>query len=403
MVVDGGDLPRGEEVFFIDGRVYTLRRGQRRLARRRLPRVPGRRQEMKTAAGTARLDRMSVPEWLDSTEIGAAQPLRQADARRTRSPRTAATPDDQSALDLIVLLTGNSALLAPRRCRATTSATRSSAATTSSSRGMIRALAPGYGPARARAGRDPRARRPHDRAGVRRRRPERRDDGRPGRARAAVQHAARRRARSARACRATKRHVIRTMGMGTNAKIHLELSHKTWPALGYSGATYGEWQQLACGWDDTVQLGPDASPALYLAFPGGRVGRSRAHRPGARPGPGARRPLGAEPDRSRLPGHDRRLHRTRLRGPLGARPVGARRLLLLPGRAGQRATASSPAPPRAVSCSPASTPRSTTSASSTGQSKPANGPRADCSAGSAPDAISGRLEPSRARDVRLGV
>jgi monoamine oxidase len=71
-----------------------------------------------------------------------------------------------------------------------------------------------------------------------------------------------------------KRHVIRTMGMGTNAKIHLELSHKTWPVLGYSGATYGEWQRLACGWDDVVQLGPDASPALYLAFPGGRVGRT---------------------------------------------------------------------------------------------------------------------------------
>ena len=43
----------------------------------------------------------------------------------------------------------------------------------------------------------------------------------------------------------TKRRVIRTMGMGTNAKIHLELNHKTWPALGYSGATYGEWQRLA--------------------------------------------------------------------------------------------------------------------------------------------------------------
>ena len=52
-------------------------------------------------------------------------------------------------------------------------------------------------------------------------------------------------------------------------------SHKTWPALGYSGATYGEWQHLALRrGDDTVQLGPDASPALYLAFPGGRVGRT---------------------------------------------------------------------------------------------------------------------------------
>ena len=49
---------------------------------------------------------------------------------------------------------------------------------------------------------------------------------------------------------ATKRRVIRTFGMGTNAKIHLELTHKTWPVLGYSGATYGEWQRLACAWDD---------------------------------------------------------------------------------------------------------------------------------------------------------
>jgi monoamine oxidase len=73
---------------------------------------------------------------------------------------------------------------------------------------------------------------------------------------------------------ATKRRVIRTMGMGTNAKIHLELSHKTWPALGYSGATCGEWERLACAWDDSVQLGPNASPAPYLAFPGGRVGRT---------------------------------------------------------------------------------------------------------------------------------
>jgi monoamine oxidase len=72
----------------------------------------------------------------------------------------------------------------------------------------------------------------------------------------------------------TKRTVIATMGMGTNAKVHLELTHKTWPPLGFSGAAYGEWDRLACGWDDCVPLGPDAAPALYVAFPGGRVGRS---------------------------------------------------------------------------------------------------------------------------------
>jgi monoamine oxidase len=68
--------------------------------------------------------------------------------------------------------------------------------------------------------------------------------------------------------------VIATLGMGTNAKIHLELTHKTWPPLGFSGATYGEWDRLACAWDDSVQLGADGRPALYLAFPGCRVGAS---------------------------------------------------------------------------------------------------------------------------------
>lgn len=73
---------------------------------------------------------------------------------------------------------------------------------------------------------------------------------------------------------ATKRHVIETFGMGTNAKIHVELDRETWPALGYSGATLTEWEGLCCGWDDSVPLGPNASPVLYLGYPGGHVGRS---------------------------------------------------------------------------------------------------------------------------------
>ncbi|HEX4466627.1 MAG TPA: NAD(P)/FAD-dependent oxidoreductase [Solirubrobacteraceae bacterium] len=71
----------------------------------------------------------------------------------------------------------------------------------------------------------------------------------------------------------TKRHVIETMGMGTNAKIHLELGRATWPAAGYSGDLLTEWEGLCCGWDDSVPLGADASPLLYLGYPGGRVGR----------------------------------------------------------------------------------------------------------------------------------
>jgi monoamine oxidase len=71
---------------------------------------------------------------------------------------------------------------------------------------------------------------------------------------------------------ATKRHVIETFGMGSNAKIHIELDEETWPALGYSGATLTEWQGLCCGWYDSVPLGPDANPVLYTGYPGGRTG-----------------------------------------------------------------------------------------------------------------------------------
>jgi monoamine oxidase len=88
---------------------------------------------------------------------------------------------------------------------------------------------------------------------------------------------------------AAKQRVIRTLGMGTNAKIHTELSRKTWPALGFAGAAYSEWDRFCCAWDDSVPLGPDGSPALLLGFPGGRVG---AHRlTGAAHGPAPARDL----------------------------------------------------------------------------------------------------------------
>src|SRR5262249_34553967 len=72
-----------------------------------------------------------------------------------------------------------------------------------------------------------------------------------------------------------KRHAINTMGMGTNAKIHVQLERKTWPALGYSGATYSDWDRFCCAWDGSVPGGPDVSPALLIAFPGGRGGKKK--------------------------------------------------------------------------------------------------------------------------------
>jgi monoamine oxidase len=280
VVVNGGDLMRGDEVFLIDDRIYTYAEANADWHDVGFPAFSRAAKESQTAAGTARLDRMSVPEWLGSTEIGARSRFGKLMLADTVT-ENGGDPADQSALDLIVLLSGNSrSSLYPLPGddeRYTIWGGNDQLVS-----GMIDELVPGAVH--------------HDHALVSIRR---RSDGT---VRLVFDVSGRSVEKSAdlvvlalpfstlrhvelhhSGLSAAKRRVVRTMGMGTNAKIHLELSHKTWPALGYSGAAYGEWQRLACGWDDTVQLGPDASPALYLAFPGGRVGRDgiigKAHGP----------------------------------------------------------------------------------------------------------------------------
>ncbi len=271
VVVNGGDLLTGDEVFFIDGRVYTYAEANADWHDVGFPAFRKAAHEITTAAGTARLDRMSVPEWLDSTEIGSGSRFGKLMMADTVT-ENGGDPDDQSALDLIVLLTGNprsSLYPLPGDDERYTIVGGNDQLVS----GMIEAL-----PVDA-------VRHDHALVAIR-------EDGDGTVALVfdvagksvvkpadlvvlALPFSTLRHVELGRSgLSSTKRHVIDTMGMGTNAKIHLELSHKTWPALGYSGATYGEWQRLACAWDDTVQLGPNASPALYLAFPGGRVGRA---------------------------------------------------------------------------------------------------------------------------------
>ena len=270
-VVNGGDLPRGDEVFFIDGRLYTYAEANADWHDVGFPVFRAAARQLQSAAGAARLDRMSVPEWLDSTEIGAGSRFGKLMMANTVT-ENGGDPGDQSAQDLIYLLIGNRrSSLQPlpgddERFHIVGGNDQLVSR-------MISELAPET------------VRHDHVLMAIR----EQSDrairlvfdvSGKSVEKTAdlvvlalpfstlrdvELKHSG---------LSQTKRHVIRTMGMGTNAKIHLELSHKTWPALGYSGATYGEWQRLACAWDDVVQLGPDASPALYLAFPGGRVGRT---------------------------------------------------------------------------------------------------------------------------------
>ncbi len=268
-MLDGGDLPQGEEVFFIGGTRYSLAEAQAdwrafgfdafRAAARRA-RKPG---------GEAHLDAMSVPEWLDSTPIGSGSRFGRLMQANTVT-ENGGDPSDQSALDLIELLTGN-----PRSSLQPLPGDDERYHLIGGNDQLVSRMIAAL----------PGGAVQHGRALVALR--ERSDrsftlsfesggtteDVQADWVVLALPFSTLRDVDLSRSgLSAQKRTVIRTMGMGTNAKVHLELSHKTWPALGYSGAAYGEWQRLACAWDDTVALGPSASPALYLAFPGGRRG-----------------------------------------------------------------------------------------------------------------------------------
>jgi monoamine oxidase len=270
-VVNGGNLPQGEEVFFIDDAPYLLAEANADWERfgYRAFRAAGR--ETRTQAGAARLDAMSVPEWLESTEIGAHSRFGKLMQANTVT-ENGGDPSDQSALDLIGLLThnprssvvplggdderyhiigGNDQLVA----------------------GMIDQLPPetvqhDHVLVAVRANTDATVTLTFQAAGSL-------ADVVTDFVVFALPFSTLRDVdlRLSGMSQA-KRMAIETMGMGTNAKVHLELTHKTWPSLGFSGAIFGEWDRLACGWDDCVPLGPDASPALYVAFPGGRVGLS---------------------------------------------------------------------------------------------------------------------------------
>jgi len=269
--VNGGNLPQGEEVFFIDHAPYLLPEANADWERigYRTFRAAGR--EMQSQAGAARLDAMSVPEWLESTEIGAHSRFGRLMQANTVT-ENGGDPADQSALDLIGLLTHN-----PRSSVVPLGGDDERFHIIGGNdqlvSGMIDQLPPetvqhDHVLVAVRANTDGTVTLTFEVAGSL-------SDAVADFVVFALPFSSLRDVDlSLAGMSQAKRTVIETMGMGTNAKVHLELTHKTWPALGFSGAAFGEWDRLACGWDDCVPLGPDAAPALYVAFPGGRVGRS---------------------------------------------------------------------------------------------------------------------------------
>ncbi len=283
-VVDGGDLPSGSEVFWLGGKRYSEAEAQadweafgyaafRRAAK-----------QLKTPAGEARLDGLSVPEWLDSTPIGAHSRFGRLMLANAVT-ENGGDPADMSSLDLIELLTHNprsslvplpgdderyhviggndqlvSRMLAALPEAAVQHDRQLVAVRANADRSLTLSFASGMASEEVTA----------DYVVL------------------ALPFSTLREADLSRSgLPADKRRVIRTMGMGTNAKVHVELSHKTWPKLGYSGAAYGEWDRLACAWDDCVQLGPSAAPALWLAFPGAVAGRTGLTGAPHGPAPGA--------------------------------------------------------------------------------------------------------------------
>lgn len=270
-VVNGGDLPEGREVFFIDGSVYSLAEADADWKQfgYRTFREAG--QQARTEAGAARLDAMSVPEWLDSTDIGTGSRFGGLMLSNTVT-ENGGDPADQSALDLIGLLTSN-----PRSSVVPLGGDDERYHVVGGNdqivSGMLAQLPPDtvrydHALVAVRQEGDGSVTLTFEVAGQL-------TDVSADYVVFALPFSTLRDADLSQAgLSAAKLAVIGTMGMGTNAKVHLELTRKTWPALGYAGAMYGEWDGLACGWDDCVPLGPDASPALYVAFPGGPVGAS---------------------------------------------------------------------------------------------------------------------------------
>jgi monoamine oxidase len=270
-VVDGGDLPTGSEVFWIGGAYYTEDEANRDWSELGYPAFRAARHMLRTSAGEEALDSMSVPEWLDSTEIGSHSRFGKLMMANTVT-ENGGDPSDQSALDLIELTTGKpraalvplpgdderhhivggndrlvSGMISQLPEEAVVHGHELVALRANADRTSTLTFAVGASSAEVTADLVVLALPFSKLRDV--------DLSKSG-------------------LSATKRKVIRTLGMGSNAKLHLELSRKTWPSHGFSGATYGEWDRFCCAWDDSVPLGPDAGPALFLGFPGGRVGRS---------------------------------------------------------------------------------------------------------------------------------
>jgi monoamine oxidase len=269
--VNGGDLPSGREVYWIGGARYTYAEANTDWGSVGFPAFRRALREARTPAGERRLDSMSVPQWLDSTEIGSASRFGKLMLANAVT-ENGGDPEDMSAFDLIETTGRN-----PRSELSPIPGDDEKYHIVGGNDQIVSRMIAQLPPAALRQGHELVALRANaDRSMTLSFDAQGRSlDVRADFVVLALPFSTLRDVDlSASGLSASKQTVIQTLGMGTNAKIHVELARKTWPALGYSGATYSEWEGFCCAWDDSVALGPDAAPALFLGFPGAHVGDS---------------------------------------------------------------------------------------------------------------------------------
>jgi monoamine oxidase len=279
-VVGGGDLPLGEEIYWIDGGYYTRAEATADWKSFGYHAFRAASRKVRSEAGEEALDALSVPEWLDSSEIGSDSRLGKLMLANAVT-ENGGEPDDMSALDLIEItapsvrstlellpgdderfhvIGGNDQIISRMIAQLPAGSLKNGWELVALRENADRTTTLSFDVGASTV------------------------DVVADYAVLALPFSTLRNVDlSSSGLSAVKQNVIQTFGMGSNAKVHVQLRHKTWPALGFSGATYSDWDSYCCAWDDSVPLGPNGGPAQLLAFPGGHVGRTglsgQAHGP----------------------------------------------------------------------------------------------------------------------------
>ena len=275
-VANGGDLRQGQEIYWIDGGPYTVEDAQHDWAtigfhafRKAANSAPFPQLWDRSTAEGRRLDHLSVPEWLDESGIGSTTRFGKLMLANAVS-EYGGDPADQSALNLIYLPYAN-----PRSSLEPMAGYDEKYHIVGGNDQIVHRMVEqlpagtvrqGYALVALRQNHNGTHTLTFDHAG-------RMVDVVADEVVLALPFTALKLVDLSRSgLSPLKLTAIANGRLGSNAKIHVELKRKTWPALGYSGGTYTEYDGFCTAWDDSVPLGPHARPAILLGFPGAQAG-----------------------------------------------------------------------------------------------------------------------------------